>query len=76
VRLRVKISTDTVTYDVHDGPHAALTIFHAGEKLVVKAGSPVTRMLLPRKALLAPPTQPAGREPLAAFSRISAAQHD
>ncbi|QNE16593.1 glycoside hydrolase family 65 protein [Kribbella qitaiheensis] len=69
VRLRVKISPDEVTYDVHDGPTASLAIFHAGEKIFVKAGTPVTRRLTPRKPLLPQPVQPIGREPLAAFGR-------
>jgi trehalose/maltose hydrolase-like predicted phosphorylase len=76
VRLRVKISSDEVTYDVHDGPDAAVTLFHAGEKMLVKANEPITRMLRSRKPLLPPPTQPAGREPLAAFARATAVQHE
>jgi trehalose/maltose hydrolase-like predicted phosphorylase len=73
VRLRVEISTDEVTYDVHDGPNASVTLFHAGEKIVVTAHKPVTRRLNPRKPLLPRPTQPAGREPLAAFARTTSA---
>lgn len=69
VRLRVKITTDSVTYDVHDGADASLTIFHTGEKVVVTANKPVTRKLYPRKPLLPQPVQPPGREPLAAFGR-------
>ena len=76
VRLRVEIGTDEVTYDVHDGPDATVTVFHAGDKLLVKAGEPITRRLRTRKPMLPPPTQPAGREPLAAFARTTAVQHE
>ncbi|WBQ08160.1 glycoside hydrolase family 65 protein [Kribbella sp. CA-293567] len=71
VRLCVEIGRDEATYSVHDGPDAALTIFHVDEEVEVTAGKPVTRPILPRKPLLPRPTQPAGREPLSALGRTT-----
>ncbi|GAA1584024.1 glycoside hydrolase family 65 protein [Kribbella sancticallisti] len=67
VRLRVDIQPDEVTYAVHDGPDASLTLNHAGEEITVKAGEPVTRALTKREPLLPRPTQPPGREPMSAL---------
>jgi trehalose/maltose hydrolase-like predicted phosphorylase len=68
VRLRVEVCRTDVTYAVHDGPDARLPLLHAGEELVITAGSPVTRSLKSRRPLLPRPTQPPGREPLSALA--------
>ena len=65
VRLRAAVTREDVTLTVHDGPDAALTLLLDGERIVVRAGSAVTRPLASRPALLPAPTQPIGREPLA-----------
>jgi trehalose/maltose hydrolase-like predicted phosphorylase len=70
VRLRVEVSPSEATYAVHDGPDASLTVLHAGEQLLVTAGTPVTRPLKERRALLPRPTQPPGREPLSALGDL------
>jgi trehalose/maltose hydrolase-like predicted phosphorylase len=66
VRLRVDIQHDEVSYAVHDGPDASLSLNHAGEMITVKAGAPVTRTLTKRKAETPRPAQPPGREPMSA----------
>jgi alpha,alpha-trehalose phosphorylase len=75
VRLRVEIGRDQVTYSVHDGPDASLTVFHAGEEIQVTAGKPVICPVLPRKPLLPRPTQPVGREPLSALGNTTSTRH-
>jgi alpha,alpha-trehalose phosphorylase len=67
VRLRVEINHQQVTYAVHNGPGASLTLTHAGEEITVTADAPVTRPIEQRKPLLPPPTQPPGREPMSAL---------
>jgi hypothetical protein len=71
VRLRVEIHRDEVTYSVHDGPDAALTVFHAGEPIEVVNGKPVTCPLRVRRPLLPRPTQPLGREPMSALGKTT-----
>jgi trehalose/maltose hydrolase-like predicted phosphorylase len=71
VRLRVEIGQDQVTYAVHDGPDASLTILHAGKEIQVLAGKPVTCPVQPRKPLLPRPSQPLGREPLSALGNTT-----
>ncbi len=71
VRLRVDISRDEVTYSVHDGPDAAVTVFHVGETTEVVTGKPVTCPLRARKPLLPRPTQPSGREPMSALGQTT-----
>ncbi|WP_020391289.1 glycoside hydrolase family 65 protein [Kribbella catacumbae] len=71
VRLRVEIRRDEVTYTVHDGPDAALTVFHAGEPIEVVTGKPVTCPLRVRRPLLPRPTQPPGREPMSALGKTT-----
>jgi alpha,alpha-trehalose phosphorylase len=71
VRLRVAIGREEVTYSVHDGPDASLTVFQAGEEIHVAAGKPVTRPAHQRKPLLPRPTQPVGREPLSALGNTT-----
>lgn len=75
VRLRVEIHQDHVTYAVHDGPDASLTILHAGEQVEVTASKPVTLPVHPRKPLLPRPTQPVGREPLSALGNTTSTRH-
>ncbi len=63
-RLTVDAGHDEVTYTLRDGPDATLTIRHAGEDLDVSTTSPVKVAVHPRTALLPPPKQPPGREPI------------
>ncbi|MEV4262440.1 glycoside hydrolase family 65 protein [Kribbella sp. NPDC049584] len=74
VRLRVEVRQSDVTYAVHDGQDASLTLMHAGEQVEVTAGEPVTRPLKDRKPWLPRPTQPPGREP--ASARATASPYD
>jgi len=67
-RLKVDINSTDVTYTVHDGPDAPISLKHAGEQLTVTPGHPVTRTLEKRQPLLPRPTQPPGREPLSALT--------
>ena len=62
-RLRVEVRHDKVTYSVHDGPDASITVRHAGEDLDITADRPVTRKLERRQPMLPRPPQPPGREP-------------
>ena len=57
-------TTTNVTYTVRDGPHAALTIRHAGEELELSTHDATTVAIRKRKPLLPEPQQPPGREPL------------
>lgn len=63
-RLTVDVNHKDVTYTVHDGPGAWLTIRHAGEDLKLTTEGPSTVAIRPREPLLPPPQQPPGREPL------------
>jgi trehalose/maltose hydrolase-like predicted phosphorylase len=63
-RLTVDVNHENVTYTVRDGPHAALTIRHAGEELELSTHDATTVALRKRKPLLPEPKQPPGREPL------------
>ncbi|BBX65483.1 putative glycosyl hydrolase [Mycobacterium saskatchewanense] len=63
-RLTVDVDHTQVIYTVRDGPGGELTIRHAGADLTLSTDSPTTVELHPRKALLPPPEQPVGREPL------------
>jgi len=67
VRLRVEIDQQEVTYTVHDGPDASLSLLHMGEEVTVTCDKPVTRKVVKPKPLLPPPTQPPGREPMSAL---------
>jgi alpha,alpha-trehalose phosphorylase len=71
-RLRVEIVHDKVTYAVHDGDEAHVTLMHAGEQIEVTTDTPVTRPLRRREPLLPRPTQPPGREPMAALGKDAA----
>jgi trehalose/maltose hydrolase-like predicted phosphorylase len=68
-RLRVDVRRDRVTYLVHDGPDASVTLRHAGEEVEVTAEKPVTRKLKRRRPLFPRPPQPPGREPPQASRR-------
>jgi trehalose/maltose hydrolase-like predicted phosphorylase len=63
-RVTVDAGHDEVTYTLRDGPHSALTIRHAGEDVELSTTAPTTVSVSPRTALLPPPAQPPGREPL------------
>ncbi|MBY0442705.1 MAG: glycoside hydrolase family 65 protein [Mycobacteriaceae bacterium] len=62
-RVSVDVNHTNVTYTVSDGPHAELMIRHASDVLTLNTDAPTTVALRPRKPLLAPPSQPPGREP-------------
>ncbi len=68
-RLTVDVNHENVTYTVRDGPHAALTIRHAGEELELSTHDATTVALRKRKPLLPEPKQPPGREPLRRIPR-------
>ena len=63
-RLTVDAGHHEVTYTLRDGPDATLTIRHAGEHLELSPTSPTTVAVRRRTALLPPPSQPPGREPV------------
>jgi trehalose/maltose hydrolase-like predicted phosphorylase len=63
-RLTVDINHDEVSYTLRDGPHGELTIRHAGEELRLSTDAPTTVGVRTREALLDPPKQPPGLEPL------------
>jgi len=63
-RLVVDANHSHVTYTLSDGTGTELTIRHAGEELTLKTDSPTTVAVRTRKALLPPPPQPLGREPM------------
>ena len=63
-RLTVDADHHEVTYTLRDGPDATLTIRHAGDELDLSSTSPCTVAVKRRTALLAPPPQPPGREPM------------
>jgi len=63
-RLIVDANHSDVTYTLSDGSDGELVIRHGGEELTLKTASPTTLAVRPRKALLPPPPQPPGREPL------------
>ena len=57
-------TTLTSPTSLSDGTGTELTIRHAGEELTLKTDTPTTVAVRPRKALLPPPPQPPGREPM------------
>lgn len=63
-RVTVEANHTSVTYTLRDGPGGTLEIRHAGENLELSTEKPTTVNVKHRKALLAPPLQPPGREPL------------
>jgi trehalose/maltose hydrolase-like predicted phosphorylase len=68
-RLTVDVDHDEVSYELRDGPDSALAIRHAGERLDLHTDSPTTAPVRRRKALLPPPSQPPGREPVRRSSK-------
>jgi alpha,alpha-trehalose phosphorylase len=63
-RLTVDADHHEVTYTLHDGPDATLTIRHAGEQLELSPTSPSTVAVRRRTAPLPSPSQPPGRKPV------------
>jgi trehalose/maltose hydrolase-like predicted phosphorylase len=63
-RVTVEADHKTVTYTLRDGPGGTLELRHAGETLEISTKKPTTVKIKRRKALLDPPKQPPGREPL------------
>lgn len=63
-RLTVDVNHANVSYLLRDGPNHQLKIRHAGELIELSTESPTTVEVRPRKALLPPPPQPPGREPI------------
>jgi alpha,alpha-trehalose phosphorylase len=70
-RLTVDVNHSEVTYTLRDGPDGELTIWNAGEELELSTESPTTVPVRPRTALLPPPTQPPGKEPIRRSLTIS-----
>ena len=63
-RVTVDADHECVTYTLRDGPRSRLRIRHAGEPLELSTEQPTRVPVRPRVALLPPPQQPPGREPL------------
>jgi trehalose/maltose hydrolase-like predicted phosphorylase len=63
-RLLVDVDHDRVSYALRDGPDGALTIRHGGQDVTLSTQSPTTVALRPRVALLPPPQQPPGLQPI------------
>ncbi|OBJ52083.1 glycoside hydrolase family 65 protein [Mycobacterium sp. 1423905.2] len=63
-RVTIDANHDEVTYTLRDGPDGELTIRHAGEEVTLCTESPTTFDVHKREAMLPPPPQPPGREPL------------
>jgi alpha,alpha-trehalose phosphorylase len=70
-RLTIDVNQSEITYTLRDGPDGVLTIWNAGEELEIKTASPTTVPVRPRDALLPPPPQPPGREPIRRSSTVS-----
>jgi trehalose/maltose hydrolase-like predicted phosphorylase len=63
-RLVVDVGHDQVSYALRDGPDGTLTIRHGGRDVTISTLSPTTVALRARGALLPPPPQPPGLEPI------------
>jgi trehalose/maltose hydrolase-like predicted phosphorylase len=63
-RVIVDVDHDRVSYVLRDGPQGALTIRHAGKDVALNTQSPTTVTLRARAALLPPPPQPPGLQPI------------
>jgi len=63
-RLVIDVDHGRVSYVLRDGPDGALTIRHAGKDVILTTKSPTTVALRPRHALLPPPPQPPGLQPI------------
>ncbi len=65
MRLRVRVDHATVTCELPQQENCELPLLLYGEEVTVRCHEPVTCPVRYPKPLLAPPAQPAGREPLA-----------
>jgi len=63
-RVIVDVDHDQVSYVLRDGPDGALTIRHAGKDVALNTQSPTNVTLRAREALLPPPPQPPGLQPI------------
>jgi alpha,alpha-trehalose phosphorylase len=63
-RLLVDVDHAQVSYILRDGPEGTLTIRHGGQYVDLNTRIATTVALRPRTALLPPPQQPPGREPI------------
>jgi trehalose/maltose hydrolase-like predicted phosphorylase len=63
-RLIVDVDHARVRYILRDGPDGTLAIRHGGQHLTLSTQSPTTVALRPREALLPPPPQPPGLQPI------------
>lgn len=63
-RVMVDVDHDQVTYSLRDGPDGTLTIRHSGKEVALDTKSPTTVAIHPREALLPPPPQPPGLQPV------------
>ncbi|MDT5000162.1 MAG: alpha,alpha-trehalose phosphorylase [Mycobacterium sp.] len=63
-RVIVDVDHDRVSYVLRDGPEGALTIRHAGKDVALNTQRPTTVTLRVREALLPPPPQPPGLQPI------------
>jgi alpha,alpha-trehalose phosphorylase len=63
-RLSVDVNHSEVTYALRDGPDHDLVIRHAGDPMRITTQKPATVAIRRRVALLPPPSQPPGREPI------------
>jgi trehalose/maltose hydrolase-like predicted phosphorylase len=70
-RLTVDVSHSEIRYTLRDGPDGGLVIWNAGEELELSTAAPTTVPVRPRTALLPPPPQPPGREPIRRSPTVS-----
>jgi trehalose/maltose hydrolase-like predicted phosphorylase len=63
-RVIADVEHDRVSYVLRDGPDGGLTIRHAGKDVALNTRSPTTIALRVRGALLPPPPQPPGLQPI------------
>ncbi|MCU1696436.1 MAG: trehalose/maltose hydrolase or phosphorylase [Mycobacterium sp.] len=63
-RVIVDVDHDQVSYVLRDGPDGGLTIRHAGKDVALNTQRPTTIALRARAALLPPPPQPPGLQPI------------
>jgi trehalose/maltose hydrolase-like predicted phosphorylase len=63
-RVIVDVDHDQVSYVLRDGPDGGLIIRHAGKDVALNTQRPTTIALRARAALLPPPPQPPGLQPI------------